>query len=72
MAAVHARRGSLEAALDFLRRAVAASPDVGAQMRHDADFECLRDSIDFQTLLEEAVARPPDSPKTYRKSRSER
>jgi Tfp pilus assembly protein PilF len=72
MAAVHARRGSLEAALDFLRRAIAASPDVGAQVRHDEDFECLRGSMDFQALLEEAVARPQEPPKTYRKARSER
>ncbi|HWB15257.1 MAG TPA: hypothetical protein VG538_02525 [Vicinamibacterales bacterium] len=72
MASVQARRGSLEAALDFLRRAIAASPDVGAQVRHDEDFECLRSSMDFQMLIEEAVARPQDQPKTYRKSRSER
>jgi Tfp pilus assembly protein PilF len=72
MAAVHARRGSLEAALDFLRRAIAASPDVGAQVRHDADFECLRGSLDFQTLVEEAIARPQEPPKSYRKPRSER
>jgi tetratricopeptide (TPR) repeat protein len=72
MAAVHARRGSLEAALDFLRRAVAASPDVGAQVRHDEDFDCLRDSAEFQALVEEAIARPPEPTKTYRKPRSER
>lgn len=52
LAAVRARKGDRSAALDFLRRAVRVSPDVSAQARHDADFEPLRHSPEFQALID--------------------
>jgi len=51
-AAVHARRGDSDTALDALRKAFEVSPDVGAQARHDADFDALRTSPEFQALVE--------------------
>ena len=60
LAAVNARRGDHEAALTFLSRAFAARPDARAQARHDADFDDLRDSDEFQALL--AVPEPPRRP----------
>jgi len=55
LAAVHARRGDTDAALARLQRAVAVSPDVRAQARHDADFEGLRELPAFLALLEAPV-----------------
>jgi tetratricopeptide (TPR) repeat protein len=57
MAAVEARRGDAESALAFLSRAVTVSPEVRAQARHDVDFEILRGSEAFQSLID-----PPSHP----------
>ena len=59
LAAVLARRGDTSAALVRLQRAVAVSPDVRAQARHDADFESLRELPGFQALLETPVNGAP-------------
>jgi tetratricopeptide (TPR) repeat protein len=64
MAAIEARRGEAEAALACLGRAIAISPEVRAQARHDADFERLRSSDAFQTLVD-----PPASASGPRKPR---
>ncbi len=52
LAAIEARRGAQEAALDLLNQAITASPEVRAQARHDADFEILRSSEEFRRLME--------------------
>jgi tetratricopeptide (TPR) repeat protein len=64
MAAIEARRGEAEAALACLNRAIAISPEVRAQARHDADFEQLRNVEAFQALID-----PPSSPSSPRKPR---
>ena len=64
MAAIEARRGDGEAALSFLTRAAAVSPEVRAQARHDADFEILRGSEAFQTLID-----PPANSSAARRAR---
>jgi tetratricopeptide (TPR) repeat protein len=50
LAAIEARRGNLDQALQHLSEAIAISPDVRAQARHDEDFAALRDSADFHRL----------------------
>jgi tetratricopeptide (TPR) repeat protein len=52
LAAVHARRGEPDMALEWLARALEVSPDVSAQARHDVDFESLRDLERFRHLLD--------------------
>jgi tetratricopeptide (TPR) repeat protein len=64
MAVVEARRGESEAALACLDRAIAISPEVRAQARHDADFERLRNVEAFQALID-----PPSSASSPRKPR---
>jgi len=69
LAAVQARRGLTEAALQYLAQAIAVSPEAGAQARHDADFEMLRGTPVFTELTEP----PHPQPKPRRRrSRSER
>jgi tetratricopeptide (TPR) repeat protein len=55
-AAICARRGRRDEALDHLRRAIAASPDVAAQAALDPDFDGLRDLQAFQSLTETPTA----------------
>jgi tetratricopeptide (TPR) repeat protein len=62
MAAIEARRGEKDAALSLLGRAIAVSPEVRAQARHDGDFETLRDLEAFQALVD-----PPSASSGYRK-----
>lgn len=57
LAVVHARRGATAAALDALSQAVALSPEVRAQARHDVDFEGLRGHEGFEKLIAGAAAR---------------
>jgi tetratricopeptide (TPR) repeat protein len=57
MAAIEARRGRIEPALSYLSQAIAISPDVRAQARHDTDFEALRGAEGFHALID-----PPTSP----------
>ena len=61
LAAVHARRGEAELALEWLTRAMDVSPDVSAQARHDADFESLRDLEHFRLLLDAPVSAQSDA-----------
>jgi tetratricopeptide (TPR) repeat protein len=51
-AAICARRGRRDEAVDQLRRAIASSPDVAAQAALDPDFDGLRDLEAFQSLTE--------------------
>jgi len=62
MAAIEARRGEKDAALSFLGRAIAVSPEVRAQARHDGDFETLRDLQAFQALVD-----PPTGSSGFRR-----
>lgn len=62
MAAVEARRSDHDAALSFLGRAIAVSPEVRAQARHDPDFEPLRSTEAFQQLVD-----PPTAPAAPRR-----
>jgi hypothetical protein len=71
LAAVHARRGDSDAALDWLGRAIGVSPDVRAQAVHDVDFESLREHSAFQQLLDTA-AFAQSGTRRHRKGRSER
>jgi tetratricopeptide (TPR) repeat protein len=57
LAAIEARRGAHESALTLLTRAVDVSPEIRAQVRHDLDFETLRDMDAFRQLLEAPVVR---------------
>lgn len=57
LAVVHARRGATAAALDALRRAIAVSPEVKAQARHDADFDRLRGNDLFERMMADTPAR---------------
>ena len=52
MAAIEARRADQEAALSFLTRAIAVSPEVRAQARHDPDFDPMRSTAAFRLLVE--------------------
>lgn len=52
MAAIAARRGSADAALSYLERAIAVSPEASAQARFDDDFVSLRSSETFKRLTE--------------------
>ena len=67
LAVIEARRGSAEAALSYLEKAVEISPEAGAQARFDGDFESLRDTETFRRLTE-----PPSNsttPSQYRRAR---
>ena len=70
LASVEARRGAHDAALASLGRAIAVSPEVGAQARTDPDFESLRQLPAFHELTEP----PPGStgPRRARRGRTER
>ena len=50
LACVDARGGHREQALESLRTAVAARPEVAQWAREDADFQALRDDPEFQEL----------------------
>jgi predicted Zn-dependent protease len=65
-AAVRARRGDADAALEMLRRALEVSPDVRAQARHDADFDLLKASPEFQALVELSTAAEEGKPQGSR------
>jgi tetratricopeptide (TPR) repeat protein len=64
MAAIEARRGGTDAALSYLGQAIAVSPEVRAQARHDADFEGLRNEDAFHALID-----PPFLPGAGRRLR---
>jgi tetratricopeptide (TPR) repeat protein len=70
LAALHARRGALDDAIDLLAKVIAISPEASAQARYDDDFEPLHDSETFWRLLEPPPA--SDTPKRPRKPRAER
>ena len=57
-AAIHARRGQADLAITVLRRAVAVSPDAGAQARLDPDFDSLHHSEAFVALTAPPAAVP--------------
>ena len=56
LAAVAARQGRLDDAIEHLRKSITLSPEVTAQARHDEDFEPLHDLEEFWKLTE-----PPPS-----------
>ena len=68
LAAVDARRGNTESAMAKLRQAIAISPEVSAQARHDSDFDALHDLPEFHELTEQS----PSSPRRPRRGRVER
>ena len=72
LAAVEARRGAKDSALDLLTRAFDVSPEIRAQARHDLDFETLRDLEGFQQLLEAPVTRDGQASAAPRRSRRPR
>ena len=55
LAAIHARRGAIVEALDFLGKAIALSPETSAQARSDDDFLPLHDEDAFWTLTEPPI-----------------
>jgi tetratricopeptide (TPR) repeat protein len=56
LAAVHARRGEADTAIEWLARALDISPDIRAQVRHDADFDSLRELDVFRQLLDSPIS----------------
>jgi len=70
LAAVEARRGMVDAALQYLTQAVAISPEASVQARHDLDFKVLRGTGRF----EELTAPPPraEAKPRRRRGRAER
>jgi tetratricopeptide (TPR) repeat protein len=71
LAAVEARRGEMDGALQLLERAIAISPEIRAQAKHDADFEDLRDLEAFRQLIEIPL-NPGPYPRRARRGRIER
>jgi len=69
LAAVDARRGNSESALAKLRKAIAISPEVSAQARHDSDFDALHDMAEFHELTEMP---PTSAARRPRRGRAER
>lgn len=69
LAAVAARQGQFDEAIDRLRRALAISPEISAQARYDDDFEPLHDLEEFWKITEpppaeaRAAARRPRKPR---------
>jgi len=64
LAAIEARRGAVDAALSYLRKAIDVSPEASAQARHDPDFEGLRQTDAFRELTA-----PPPAPHSRRARR---
>ena len=58
LAAIEARRGEHDAAVSFLTRAAAISPEVRAQARFDADFEPLRHLDGYRALVDPPASLP--------------
>lgn len=56
LAAVEARRESIDAALELLARAISLSPEAGQQARYDPDFDALHDSELFWKLTDKKLA----------------
>ena len=69
LAAIHARRGDREGALDLLGKVIAISPEASAQARSDDDFAQFRQDESFRKLTE-----PPaiDAANRRRRLRTER
>ena len=63
LAAIEARRGAVDAALQYLSQAVAVSPEAGAQARHDPDFQVLRGT----ELFAEITGRPTPTARPSRR-----
>lgn len=53
LAAIEARRGESGNAIAQLRRALAVTPELSAQARHDPDFVSLKDLLEFRQLFAE-------------------
>ena len=69
LAAVCARRGRIDEALDFLGKAIAIGPEASTQARTDDDFTSLHDEDAFWTLTEPPILPAGQRP---RRGRSER
>ena len=69
LAAVEARRESIDAALDLLSRAISLSPEAGQQARYDPDFDSLHDSELFWKLTDKKLAPTALGPASARKAR---
>lgn len=72
VAAVEARRGALDRALQYLAQAIHASPEIRAQARHDADFEELRGLEAFRQLIDVPPAYLTAGGRRSRRGRVER
>jgi len=69
LAAVAARQGRHEEALDRLAKAIALSPEATAQARHDDDFEPLHDLEEFWKLTETPPAEARAAARRSRRGR---
>jgi len=69
LAAVEARRESIDAALELLTRAIRLSPEAGQQARYDPDFDSLHDSEQFWRLTDKKLASTGTMPASARKVR---
>lgn len=72
LAAIQARRGEADQALQLLGRALAANPEIRAQARHDADFEDLHDLDAFRELIDAPVESAADASRRPRRHRADR
>jgi cytochrome c-type biogenesis protein CcmH/NrfG len=67
LAAIAARRGAIDEAIQLLARALALNPEIRAQARHDADFGDLKDLDAFRDLID--VPTSGDSTRRSRRGR---
>jgi tetratricopeptide (TPR) repeat protein len=72
LAAIEARRGATDDALQLLSRAIEISPEIRAQARHDVDFEDLRGMQAFQQLIDIPTVSGPLGARRGRRNRTER
>jgi tetratricopeptide (TPR) repeat protein len=66
LAAIEARRGHANRALEFLEQAIKINPGSRAQARHDEDFATLQDLDAFRSLTD-VTSRPAEPPKPVAK-----
>jgi tetratricopeptide (TPR) repeat protein len=69
LAAVEARRESIDAALELLSQAISLSPEAGQQARYDPDFDSLHDSELFWKLTDKKLAPTAGGPPMARKAK---
>jgi tetratricopeptide (TPR) repeat protein len=70
LAAVAARQGAADEALERLRQAIELSPEASAQARHDDDFTSLHETEEFWKLTEPPPAEARGAARRARRGRT--